>query len=365
MSQTWKQGDYSVSENRIAKGESTVPIWMPIGGFVSAVRPDLIIGGGRLCRITEISTITAEKVNERDLFEVGKERGTLNDGVQFSFTISGHGNAVELQAILSGQDLHEYAGIQQGQTFTSKGHLALLRTNESGAIEFTTLIPNCQIAFNEVPGATDGDSALTIEVTSSSGVYTVGGFALPVHEIWIDNAGTLTNTAAPDGTETEFTLGSGNGAGVSVAPLAMKFNRNGSGGATSYIAELRVNGSTQTNFTYAPTTGIITMSSAPADGAKLEVVYFVRTSAQVWDETLVYGTGQIVKGSDGAYYIATAKTTAGSDPANSGTGWTDYVGFGWDAAANSGSGAGVGTPVVPYISGEYSIYKSLNARLVI
>ena len=360
MAVTIRQGDSIANENRISQGDKVVPVWMPIGAGkqLYATAPGVFRPMGRLCKITEIADGSYEFLNERDAFNVGKERVTINDGKQFTMTLTGEGNAIELQAALLGQDLHSYAAIRQGQTVSAAGHLALLKADQSENVKMSILIPNCEVKLTSVPGATDGASTFTIDLTTRSEVYWTTGFVIPIQEVWFagtspkDGSTAITNAAAPDGTITDFTLGTGNGSGVSDAPLAVAFNRDAGGTYAAYIVEVRLNGSTTSGYDYDDAAGVIEFDTAPADGSHLSAVYFVRTGAPAWDSSKAYGIGEIVV-YGGAYYQTVAASSAGTTPSSSSP-WSDYVGFAWDGSA------GVGTPVIPYVSGTTSMFESLT-----
>lgn len=362
MSLSIRLGDSVADELRLSQGDKVVPVWHPIGISKQLHKPwpGMLLPNGRICRIGEISNGDYEFLNERDAFQVGKTRTTINDGKQFTLTLTLEGNALEAQAVLLGQDLHEYAAIRQGQTIAGAGHLTLIKgdTNENAA--FCIHIPNVEVKLTDIPGATDGTSTYSIELTTRSEVYWTGGQVVAAQESWFDGTSpkdgstVVTNAAAPDGTITAFTLGTGNGAGVAAAPLAVPFNRDAGGTAAAYLVEVRINGSSTSGYTYDAATGVITFSTAPADGAHLSVVYFVRAGAKSWSSSRAYGIGEIVVYNDN-YYITDAAATAGTIPDGT-TPWIAYTGFGWDGSA------GVGTPVVPYVSGETSMFESLNER---
>lgn len=368
MSLTIRQGDFIADELRLSQGDKVVPIWMPTTLNRQMVKsfPAEVFPNGRLCRISEVSNGSYEFLNEREAFQAGKERVTINDGKQFTLTLTLEGNALEAQAAILGQDLHEYAGIRQGQTISNVGHLALIKAGTDNKVLSSYLIPNIEAKLTDITGVTDGTSTYSMELTTRSEVYWVGGQAIPVQEVWFagtspkDGSTTIVNAAAPDGVLTEFPLGTGNGAGVAASPLAVPFNRDAGGGVDSYLVEVRENGTTISGHSYNPATGVKTLASAPAAGTHLSTVYFVRTGARAWSNDVEYGIGEIVQ-YDGAYFISddisTGTTPNKTTPVSP---WLAYTGFGWDGSA------GVGTPVTPYVSnGRTSMFASLNARQVI
>jgi hypothetical protein len=364
MSLTVRQGDFTANELRLSQGDKVVPIWMPIGlrKQMSKQFPAVIRPMGRLCRISEVSDGAYEFLNEREAFQVGKVRTTINDGKQFTLSLTAEGNALELQAALLGQDLHDVPAIRQGQTISGAGHIALFKAGQDENVGFSIIVPDCEVKLTSIPGATDGTSTYTIDLVTRSEVYWFAGQIVPIQESWFagtspaDGTTAITNAAAPSGVITEFTLGTGNGTGVSDAPLAVRFNRDASG-ADAYILEVRVNGSKTTGYTYNASTGVLTFGTALAAGAHLSVIYAVRTGSRVWDSSVSYGIGEIVQ-YNSAYYISDAASTS-SIPAGTSP-WIAYAGFGWDGAA------GVGTPVVPYVApGQTNMFESYNATQVV
>lgn len=366
MPVSYNTGDYTISQNRLRAGDKVVPVWFPKGGFIFNPFPGEIHSQHRLADVAEVSSVTTTFVNERELFQVGMERATVNDGKSFGLTLTVEGNALEAKAILAGIDLHEYAAVEEGQVVTAAGHLALLSATPDGTIQFCTFLPNCEVKLTDIPGATDGNSTMSIEVTSRSSVYTTTGQLIPIREIWFagtswkDGSTSITNTAAPNGTNTTFKLGSGNNSGLTDTPLAVAYNKLKAGTAQEYILEYKLSDSASTAFTYNSATGVITPSSTLAAATKLEVLYFVRAGALSWDETKRYGIGEIVS-HEGAYYQAVATVTAGTTPSSSNP-WSDYEGFG----VASGGGSGVGTPLIPFNAGDrYDFMESWNDNMIV
>lgn len=364
MSVAWKQGDSSVSESRLRNGDKVTPIWVPKGGKVFANKPADYHSMHRLCDVVEISDITPEFLNERDLFNVGKERSTVNDGVKWTGTLTGSGNALEIKGALLGKDFHKYPVVKEGSTVTAAGHLFLLAaTPDTLKYWFSTVMLDCEIKFTDIPGATDGTSDFTIEFAVRTDIYSTAAQLFPIRELWYagtspaDGTTTITNANAPDGTNTTFKLGSGNNTGLTDTPLAVAVMEDSAGTAAEYILEYRTNESITTGFTYASSTGIITPSSTLTAGTKLEVVYFVRGGARSWSSTVAYGKNEIVSYSDKYFKSDTASTGTAPVPGTPASPWPLYEGFG----VVSGGGSGVGTPLIPYNQGnEFDMFQGWN-----
>lgn len=331
-------GDFIASEASLREGTKVVPIFMPHGGLVSPAFPNTMQVTGRLCKITEVSDAEPEFINERDHFNVGKRRLPVNDGVNWTVTLTGEGNAYALQAALKGQNLRQYAGVRQGATLNNAGDLVLIEAGKDGVVLGSTYIPDCNIKFANIPGASDGESTMSIEITTSGNVMRMGDYVIPVKEIWLDPVGTTVNATAPDGTLDDFVLGTGTGSAVAEAPLAASIDPDGSG-AARYILRVALDGAVTTAYTFVHATSTLTLNSVPADGAKLEVTYGVKTGAPLWSSTEQYGIGSVVQGSNGTYYTNAAAIAAiGQDPI-AGAPWAAFTGFGVTPGT---------TPVIPH-----------------
>lgn len=348
-------GDNIAAKDAIRGGQKVVPLWLKRGGLNISAFPDTMFSMNRLCKVVELSDPATERQNEREHFNVGKKKIPVNDGITTTFTLTGEGNAYSLYAALKGQDLRDAAGIAMGVDIASAGDLVLVEADDSGGVKGSTYIPNCTLKFSTMPGATDGDSNLEIEISTTSTAWRFGSYVIPIREIWKDPVGSTTNTAAPDGSITAFTLGDGNNSGVStLTPLAVKFNPDGSG-ADQHILAVYTDSTlvSSSAYTYNSSTGVLTFTTAPADGAALEGIYCLRVGAPKW-EAKEYGIGSIVLGSNGTYYRNASAVAASSDDPADGTpvAWAAYTG--WDVGGSS-------NPVIPFSDGSRTdMFKSLN-----
>lgn len=348
-------GDIQASKDDVRIGSKTLPLFAKHKGMTVSGYPDDIFVMNRICKVVELSDQAIEFLNERDHFNVGKTYVTVNDGTKTTFTVTGEGNAYSLYALLKGQDMRDFAGIKMGQSIVNAGAFVFAEADGDGEVIGSTWIPDCTVKFSTIPGASDGENNLEIEIETTADCWRFGSHVLPVKEIWKDPAGATANATAPNGVLVAFTLGDGNNTGLgAVTPLAVPVNVDGTNDASKYILEVRVDGTKQSGYIYVSSTGVLTLASAPADGAVLEVWYAVRTGAPVW-EAKEYGIGSIVLGSNGTYYTnASAIATSVDDPADgSPVNWAAYTG--WDVA-------GASTPQVPYTDASRTdMFKSLNA----
>lgn len=351
---TINSGDKVAVKDAIRNGQKTMPVWSKHQGLNIPAFPDDMFVMNRLCEVAEISDLSIEFLNQRDHFNAGKEYISVNDGTKTTFTLTGVGNAYSLYAALKGQNLRTSVGVKMGAQLESAGQLTLVEADENGVIKGATWIPDCTIRFSTIAGVSDGENTLEIEVETTADCWRFGGYAMPVKEVFKDPVGATSNAAAPDGSLAAFTLGDGNNTGLgALTPLAVQFNPDGADNAAKYIMEVRVDGVVQSGYSYVPSTGVLTLASAPADGATLEVWYAIRVGAPRW-EAKEYGIGSIVEGSNGTYYTnASAIATSADDPADgSPVAWAAYTG--WDVAGSS-------NPVVPYTDGTRTdMFQSLN-----
>lgn len=348
-------GNKTASETFTLNGKKVIPVFYPEGGFIPSSYPSRIYSCMRLSSLAEVGDVSLEFDNERDLFEVGKSKVTVNDGTITSFELTCFGNAYKTLGALHLQDMLAYPVIELGKSTTLAGHLALLSaSSDDNDAQFSSFFPNVQIKQTSAPGATDGESTFTIEVKTTETAYHSTNYVLPVKEIFYDDGSTITNAAAPDGTLTVIRLGDGNDNGVATAgPLAVPISSSLTG-LSQYFIEIKVDGEAVTSgITYdsSATGGTLTWGTAPADGAKVEATYFARWGAPAYDATKAYGVGHIVE-SGGSYYTITAGTAAIGVAPGSGP-WVAYTAFGYDGTTP------ISTPVVPHTSGNVSVFGDI------
>lgn len=335
------QGQNTATETLLAQFVNSYVGWVPRGAIYDATR---VYGAGtaramahhfhRLCSVTELTNATGELQNEREVREAGKSAGTANDGFLFSQTITFKGDDVYTVAALLGLNLNNsntsavtfLAGLKYGQVYTDAGDIVIQRFNSNGNVTGGVIIPEVTVRLLDVPGVVDTEATITVNLETKKSPIQVGNGALIVPFIFLDD-GTVTNTAAPDGTITAFALKNANEAyGAGSAPSGNhSFLRvdDLQSDWSKYLPSLRVGGETlgSSDVTINADTATITFGTAPVDGAKITGIAVIPSGAPDYDATKVYSAGDVVKASDGDYYVATA--APGSEvPSGSATDWT-------------------------------------------
>lgn len=351
-------GDSSANFKREAEGARWVPIFIPKGGYTTSRYPADIWSMKRLCKVVSIS-FNSEELDSRDVFEVGKSLGSTNSGIRNTITVEGFGGALELIAAFAGVDYATSPVVEMSKQFTDVGDLLLVNANADFTAIGSILFQNIDVNLNGLPSIAQGVGTFTFDLSTTTRPLWSGRYVMAVKETFYDDGTNITNTAAPDGTAVTFKLGEGNMTGIATAgPLAVKYNTAGSTDFASHIVKVLVNGTAVTSgITYAPAAGTLTFGTAPADGAKLEVEYFVESGADTWDENTEYGVGAVVL-YNGTYYKADAIDT-GTTPANVSP-WLEYDGFGYDGSA------GIGDPVIPYLAANRAnMFESINTIIAV
>ena len=359
MSVKINQGESSATFKREAEGARWVPIFIPKGGYTTSRYPADIWAMKRLCKVVSIS-FNSEELDSRDVFEVGKTLGSTNSGIRNTITVEGFGGAIELAAAFSGVDYAQSPIIEMSKQYTNVGDLLLLNANADFTAIGSILFQNIDVNFNGLPSIAQGVGNFTFDLTTSTRPIWSGRYVYPVKEIFYDDGTNITNSNAPDGTQVTFKLGNGNLTGIATAgPLAVKYNTSGSTDFASHIVRATVAGTDVTSgITYNATAGTLVFCTAPADGAKLEVLYFLESGADEWEENKEYGVGAVVL-YEGNYYKADAVAAAGTTPAGVSP-WFGYIGFGYDGSA------GIGDPVIPYLaSNRANMFESINTAIAV
>lgn len=334
MSKNFNTGQYNLGNNSatealLARFEGSMVSFVSRGGITTsrlygspgrAILPH----HQRLCSIREMSSGTGEPQNEREAREAGKLTSTINDGVEFSWTITVKGDDVYTLAALQGNNMHNLtantidtrAGIRYGGTFVDAGDLIITSFDKGGSegkVIGSRVIPDCTVKFEEVPGISDPETDVTVTITSKAAPYHFGSGIVAVPFLFYDN-GIITNTNAPNGILTQFAIKNANEAyGPNAAPagnLLLQQVDADQSGIGKYVIGLRVDGAkVTTGVTVAQGTGTLTWATAPADGAKIMGIVAVPSGLPDYSASYTYSTGSPVLGSDGNTYVANTSTT--------------------------------------------------------
>lgn len=330
-------GNSTFEQSRIRDGKYVIPLWAPKGGLVLGKFPNNRYTLKRVCQMAELANTEIEYENEREGFQVGKSKATVFDDHIFTRQITFLGNALESMAAFYGHDLNTYPALESGQVLANAGHLITISADPvDKKFRNATLFPNAQIKHTGNPGALDGESTFTVEIETREAPIRTSQYLMPMVETFLG-----------DGANANFKLGQGLHSGITPAtagPNAVQWTNKYSA-LKNFIYEIKVNGVITSAATYAP--GIVTMNTAPANGAVVQITYFLRTDAQNWNAEKSYGQQEIVLYNNVYYETDTTEPPAGELP-DAAINWVPFNDFGIDTAGPTN----LATPQIPYTAGD-------------
>lgn len=282
----------------------------------------------QICSVRELSNISGTVDNERETIEAGKDPYLTNDGVVFEATLALKSDDIMgLNAMLgramrntstTGVDMP--GTMEGGIDYGVQGDLVVFSAHDDDKLTGSQILTDVEIAVYDMPGNQNGDNTRQVRLRSRGRHFEAGrGFVFVPFMFYDDGTGTgITNAAAPNGILTTFNLKDANfawsGANPTAPLLAQQIDPDASG-AFKYILNPRINGAkiAEDAISFVQSTGVISFSVAPADGAKFEGVILVPTGFEDYNADYVYGTGMIVKQA-GVYYVCSAAsgTTTGT-----------------------------------------------------
>lgn len=335
-------GQDTASETFERVFQFTDVLWMPRGGIVSPSDPTRLHILHQLCSIKDLSTFSSEIQNQQETVEAGKAPLQTDEGTIWSSTVQFKGDDILGVQAITGKLFGNtstteviFDGVLEGLTTygTGLGDLYLFSANKNKYLTVSTVFTDCELIPSALPGATNGDNFRSYTINCKGRVIEAPqGFAFcPI--VFYDDGTNIANAAAPDGLLTTFNLKDGNyalNAPQTAALLAQVLDPE-AGSPQKYLLNLRLNGTVinSSQYTFNQATGVITFTSAPADGAKIEVIVLLPTGFQSYDENATYRAGQVRKNdADGVYYICSpvgSSTTGTFVPAD----WTALTGQNW------------------------------------
>lgn len=367
------------SDNYTPKKQNTAVLFGVYGGVTSRRYPNLLFTEGVLCHLAEIAAVTGEAMDETESVEVGKESYKSNRGYTYKTTLTVKGDAIYGIAAILGFDFSSYAGSPYGGFLNSasmpiagdygiRGCLIIHSTNNSKRMRASKVVTQCRIWITNM--ATEQES-YTVEIESKGRAIPTGNGKMVVMENFLDNqntGGTIINSFAPDGSTTVFKVGNGNqsllgaslpsGTGLPLSPINDKktpvgINPYDITDPFYWFIEICVNGIPLTpdevvSYDYA--TGELELTTAPADGDSLTLVYILPTGAPDFKVNHFYGVGDTVK-YNGSYYTCNTAYAGAWILANWTAILTPYIGADW-RPHNFGKGAGtMDNPTYPTFMG--------------
>lgn len=270
-------GDRTATDDRIRRGLYTIPVWKKhLGVYLTAAPAAFHLIHG-LSDVPELDDIEFSPVNERDLFEMGKNRVTINDGYEGEWTITLEGDALESIAAFIGQDYYASPVIEHQKDYGICGDLVLISCDPDRNLQSASIITDVGVRLQMIPGGEDGErnAVVTLYTKNATKADRVGKDFVPAHEIWYDNGGTVLNANAPDGLLTVFTLGEGNDSFAAPTTPVAKAIRTGFTDYRTYFYYVRLNGQDvdTADVIFNVGTSELTFTTAPAAADKLEVAY--------------------------------------------------------------------------------------------
>lgn len=248
--------------------------------------------GGVFCITKSITGAALAPINEDEVMWIGKTKAMSTEGTQWDgLTADVSGNATGILRVLGQTPTTSKAVALEYQYDQTPMFLVIHAYNESNVLYSSELYPFSIARISNTAGL-EPDSITDFEIefyNTDSTNYPIRKL-IPAHmwvaEGWYDNGGTITNADAPDGTLTAFVLGTGNGSyvGTPATPTAVVIDSTATGAAQYlYVFVNGVDVTSQVSFNAGTKT--ITFTTAPANGAKLNVIYGVaqNASAPGWD----------------------------------------------------------------------------------
>lgn len=266
---------------------NTLPVWVAYGGIQSGTTTTKTIEYiHALCNIQGVDNIPTELINETTINALGKTVATVNDGERIpAFNVTVRGNDLATLYALIGLNSLDVKSPHLYKDHGMKGALLLMSFSPtSGALERTDMVLDVSVKVLEMPGGTVGSSTdqTVVFYGDESRKFTIPPGYAPAFEIWYDDGTTtnIVNTDAPDGTLTDFDLGTGNGSyATTINPAALAIEAySGLTGFRQNFYYVRVNGVDQDPavLSYSTTlTNRLAFTTAPADGAVLEACYLI------------------------------------------------------------------------------------------
>jgi hypothetical protein len=332
----------SDSYKRIGTDARVIPTWYKYGGIRSATKyPTKSFHWKRLCKVSEIASITTEFANDRETVEIGKVTARTNDGKSFSTTITFRGNDVYDLMAMIGKDPWNSSttgaslspAIEVGRDYGVQGALIFAIQDENKKLMGSEILTDVGVKVLESPGAAEGETTYTVELYSKGEMFRAGhGMMFTPFFFYDDGTGTgVTNSSAPDGTATAFNIKNANNAFASAPSYSLAPQVVRPDAATNfdkYVVEARMGAqgavnnklaSTGTQFDFANCE--LEFTTVPQDGRYLEGVIQLPTGFDNHDTTKTYWPGDIVKATDGDYYVQSATGSTVEVPASAATDW--------------------------------------------
>lgn len=266
--------------------------------FVGAFLPTLQTAGayakaqGVFCITKSVQGGTLSPINENEVMFLGKTKVMSTEGTQWDgLTATVSGNATGIFRVLGKTPVASKSTTIEYQYDQTPMFLVVHAYNESNVLYSSELYPFSIARISNTAGL-EPDSITDFDIefyNTDSTNYPIRKL-IPAHmwvaEGWTDNGGTITNADAPDGTLTAFVLGTGNGSyvGTPTTPTAVMIDSTATGAAQYlYVFVNGVDVTSQVSFNAGTKT--ITFTTAPANGAKMTVIYAVaqNASAPGWD----------------------------------------------------------------------------------
>lgn len=241
------------------------------GGWVASASPSSIYAAMELCTVSDMAEWSLAAINEVVRIMPGKTNLTSRDGTSASGVLNFIGNAAGTFRVL-----HQLYATDGTAIQWSKGDLGLVgalivnRYSQAGTLISSTVYPDVKAKIESVaPVSNQGDNLQPIMFYQDEArAYTLTSGNLWMPFVFVDDASSLTNAAAPDGSLTAFKLDDCNHSNTTTPPQLVQFDPSATGWK-QYFATLRVDGVEVSTSAATWATDTLTFGTAPADGSRI------------------------------------------------------------------------------------------------
>jgi len=306
--------DASVALN--VNGNETTAVWVPCGtnphtgatfGGIDSTT-SVPKGIGLLCTAVSLDSIPLGTLYEEDIRGLGKNPKKFVSGAKIDeFKLSILGGDVQTLKIFYGLDpsstsINAFKPLPDSGN--PMGHLIVRKWNKTTGIVISYVYTDLSIKFSDLAGA-EVDVSTNQEVTfykpQNGDMYIFQGNKTVSVDFWeLISSGPTVPASAPDGTATEFIIGTGNYNGVNgtTLPIPLLINDDVIGSTSSnlqrYFIGVWLDGVLQDDSKVSYTTGTRTLTfvTAPALGSSIIAMY-----VSDWSSVLpsLYGSSTVIE----------------------------------------------------------------------
>jgi len=277
---------------QIRSGKNIAAVWVVKKAIAIGSAPVTAYKmAGNLCTYISVDDIPHELIDERDIYLGGKQPIKVNSGAKVGdFTITLKGDAVDSQAALAGLSFTNLAALEYGKVYNDVGCLLMFSHDNNQGLQRVDVICDLSVKLMQGPGSAEGDVTATVTFYSNNSRHmAVSGTNVFNTAFFYDDGGGIVNAAAPDGAILTYNLNAANGAALSGVITAVQIRQTTDANAPNYTTTtlekyfveaqyMRPSDTTWQDFTdndatFNAATGVLTTTSALADGTRIFLVY--------------------------------------------------------------------------------------------